>query len=299
MSVARVRDVLERHGLALSRDRGQNFLVDESLAARLARLSGASAGDAVIEVGTGLGILTRALAQTGARVVTIEIDAGVVRALRAEALLPGSVRLVHADALDLDWDALVDEASASATAPASTPGRGAVRVVANLPYSAATPLLRRWLDLRHRLADWSVMVQREMAARLTAATGEPDYGSLAVLHHLCVRMRRETDVHPRAFYPAPRVHSTFLRVTPMGDDGLRPGELARVERVVRAGFGTRRKTLANALRTAGLGQGAAEALSRAGLDPRARAETVPPEGWLALARAGFDAGGWTLERGGP
>jgi 16S rRNA (adenine1518-N6/adenine1519-N6)-dimethyltransferase len=282
VSVARVRDLLARHGLALSRDRGQNFLVDDSLADRLARLAGVEAGDAVIEVGTGLGILTRALAATGAQVFTVEIDAGVVRALRAESLLPESVRLLHADALAIDWDVLVDEAKAASRASPS--GSGRVRVVANLPYSVATPLLRRWLDLRHRLADWSVMVQREMAARLTAPTGHSDYGSLAVLHHLCVRARRETDVNPRAFFPAPRVHSTFLRFTPRTDDGLAPGELEQVERLARAGFGTRRKTLANALRTAGMGEGAAEALSAVGIDPRARAESVSPERWLALAR---------------
>ncbi|MGH0038019.1 MAG: 16S rRNA (adenine(1518)-N(6)/adenine(1519)-N(6))-dimethyltransferase RsmA [Myxococcota bacterium] len=278
MSVARVREVLERHGLALSRDRGQNFLVDDSLAERLARLSGAGPGDSVIEVGTGLGILTRALAARGARVVTLEIDAGVVRALRAESLLPGSVRLMHEDALAVDWDVLVDEAAAAADA-------GRVRVVANLPYSVATPLLRRWLDLRERLVDWSVMVQREMAARLTAPVGTRDYGSLAVLHHLCVRARRETDVNPRAFFPPPRVASSFVRITPRSDDPLGEGELRQVERLARAGFGTRRKTLANALRTAGLCEATLEALSTAGIDPRARAESVAPERWLALARA--------------
>jgi 16S rRNA (adenine1518-N6/adenine1519-N6)-dimethyltransferase len=277
VSVARVRAVLERHCLALSRERGQNFLVDASLADRLARLAGVEPGDGVIEVGTGLGILTRALAARGARVTTVEIDAGVVRALRAEALLPESVRLVHADALALDWAAEVDRAR-----DGSETGR--VRIVANLPYNAATPLLRRWLDLRHQLADWSVMVQREMALRLTAPTGSPDYGSLAVLHHLCVNASRETDVNPRAFYPAPRVWSTFVRLAPRAEDDLEPGELLRVERVVRAGFGARRKTLPNALRLAGLGEGAAAALDAVGIDARARAETVPPEAWRALAR---------------
>jgi len=277
MSVARVRELLERHGLALQRERGQNFLVDDSLAERLARLSGAEAGDAVIEVGTGLGILTRALASRAAHVVTVEIDAGVVRALRAESLLPPNTRLIHADATALDWPTLVAEAREGA-------GSGHVRVVANLPYSVATPLLRIWLGLRSQLADWSVMVQREMAARIAAAPGSRDYGSLAVLHHLCVRVRRETDVNPRAFFPAPRVTSSFLRITPREDCPLAAGELEAVERVVRAGFGTRRKTLRNALRAGGIGDRAEPALVAVGIDPGARAETVPPERWLALAR---------------
>ncbi len=277
MSVAAVRAVLERHGLALSRERGQNYLVDDSLAEKLARLAGVEPGDAVIEVGTGLGILTRALAARGAHVTTVEIDAGVVRALEAERLLPDEVELIHADALALDWPARIEQAAR----------RGPVRVVANLPYSVATPLLRLWLDFRESLTDWSVMVQREMAARLAALPGERDYGSLAVLHHLCVEVQRVTDVHPRAFFPAPSVGSTFVRMTPHADPAQRlgQGDLARVERLARAGFGARRKTLANALRAGGLAPIVVEALERVGIDRRARAETVAPETWWALARA--------------
>jgi 16S rRNA (adenine1518-N6/adenine1519-N6)-dimethyltransferase len=272
VSVAEIRALLERHELRLHRDRGQNFLVDPALADRLARSAGVGPGDTVIEIGTGLGILTRALAARALRVVTVEVDAGLVRALRAEGALPANAELVHADALRLDLGALASAAP------------GPVRVVANLPYSSATPILRRLLDLRGRLEDWSVTLQREVARRLLAPVGSRDYGSLSVLHQLCARARRELDLHPRCFFPAPRVTSSFLRIVPLRPDPLAAGELEAVERVARAAFQQRRKTASNALRAAGLGEEVEEALAEAGADPRARPAEIPPERYLALAR---------------
>jgi len=134
---AATRALLERRGLRLRRELGQNFLVDDGRADRLAELAGVDADDTVLEIGTGLGTLTRALAVRAARVVTIEIDAGVVAALHEESLLPSGVELVHADALSVDLASLLGAAP-----------REHAKVVANLPYSAATPLLRRLLDLR-------------------------------------------------------------------------------------------------------------------------------------------------------
>lgn len=275
MTPGEVERVLSRHGLALRSDLGQNFLVDARLAERIVQEAGVQPGDRVLEIGTGLGALTRALAARGARVTTLEIDAGLVRALRAESLLPEGVELHHVDALRADLGSLL---------PA---GPGPARLVANLPYSVSAPLLRRLLDLRGRLADWSVMLQREVAARVRAQPGTGDYGSLAVLHHLCVRVVRRLDLSPGCFHPRPKVRSTLLSMEPL--DGEAPGadELSRVERVVRAAFGTRRKTIANALAaSAGWGpETLARALSQAGVDPGERAEQVSPERFLRLARA--------------
>jgi 16S rRNA (adenine1518-N6/adenine1519-N6)-dimethyltransferase len=274
VSGASLRELLARHGLHLSRELGQNFLVDEGIAARLAQLAGVAEQDTVVEVGTGLGVLTRALAARARRVVSVEIDAGLVRALEVEKLLPQNVELIHADALGLDLAELLGRCGPQ------------VRLVANLPYSAASPLLRRLLDLRDLLLDWSVMVQREVGARLDGACGSKDYGSLTVLHRLTVSVSRLMDLAPGAFFPAPKVHSSFLRIQPLAEPLLAPGELMPIERVVRAVFNQRRKTIANALRGGGFERGAIEtALSAAGIDPRARGETVPPEQLLALGRA--------------
>jgi 16S rRNA (adenine1518-N6/adenine1519-N6)-dimethyltransferase len=276
-----IKSLLARHGLHLSRDLGQNFLVDERIAERLARLAGIGEGDLVIEVGTGLGVLTRALAARAERVVSVEIDSGLVRALTEDALLPENVELIHADALKLDLVALLAEHS------------GPVRLVANLPYSAATPMLRRLLDLRDRLADWSVMVQRELAVRIGAEPGTRDYGSFAVLHALTVDVQSQLELAPGSFFPAPKVQSSFVRVWPRARTPLRTegeDELLEVERVVRAAFAQRRKTILNCLRGSGFApRGEREpllaALAEAGIDPGARAETVPPERFLALTRA--------------
>jgi 16S rRNA (adenine1518-N6/adenine1519-N6)-dimethyltransferase len=274
---APLRELLQRHGLALSRERGQNFLLGAKRSDELAELAGVGASDFVLEIGTGLGALTRALAARARRVLSIEIDSGLVRALRAEQLLPANVELLHADALSLDFAALLGAEPAPR------------RLVANLPYSASAPLLRAILDVAPALADWSVMVQREVAQRLLASPGERDYGSLSVLFSLVARAERSRDLAPHCFYPAPEVHSSFLRCTPRGDSPLAPGELPAVERVVRAAFGTRRKTLANAL-AIGLApkisaERIAAAAARVGVDPRARAETLAPELLLDLSRA--------------
>jgi len=274
VGAAEVRALLARHGLRAHRARGQNFLVDEALAARLVELAGVAPGDLVIEIGTGLGVLTRALAARAARVVTLEVDAGIVRALRAEGALPAHVELLHADALRADLGAL----AASAAGPA--------RLVANLPYSISGPVLRTLLDLRDRLADWSVMLQREVARRLVAEPGSREWGSLGVLHRLCVRVEPRLELPPGCFHPVPRVRSSFLRILPRAEPPLAPGELEEVEAVVRRAFGKRRKTLANALRDGALPPGAVErALERVGIPPRARAEELPAETFARLARA--------------
>ena len=278
------RALLRRRGLHLSRELGQNFLTEHQTADRLAAAAGVRAGDSVIEVGVGLGALTRALAARGASVVGIEIDSGLVRALQEEeGLLPSGAELIHGDALDLDWHALMDRLPAP------------VRVVANLPYSAATPLLRHLLDFRDRLADWSVMLQQELAARIVARAGGADYGSLAALHALTVDVDRVLDLGPGQFFPEPRVRSSFVRVWPRTTPLLESDELLWVERVLRTAFSHRRKTLLNALRSGGLGDGyprarIESALVRCGVDSRVRAEGLSPETLLHLARALRDDG---------
>lgn len=284
MNATRLRELLATHGLHLSRDLGQNFLVDEEFAGELARRAGASPDDLVIEVGTGLGVLTRALAARVARVRTVEIDSGLVRVLESEQLLPANVELVHGDARRIDWAAWVAEA-----------GRP-VRVIANLPYSVATPLLRVFLEHRARLADWSVMIQSEVAARMMAATGERDYGSLAVLHRLAADVETIASLGPERFFPRPKVESSFVRVWPRASGPLAEGDLGRVEQLARAAFGQRRKVVTNGLarlaerRFASLSKDAQRdalesVLRTAGIDPRLRPERIEPEAWLALARA--------------
>jgi len=282
-STAPLREMLARHGLHLSRDLGQNFLTDPAMAEELVRLAGARPGDFVIEVGTGLGVLTRALAERGARVRTVEVDSGLVRVLQEEALLPPGVELVHADAREIDWRAWIEAEE------------GPVRVIANLPYSVATPLMRRLLDLRDALEDWSVMLQSEVAERLVARCGERAYGSLSVLHRLATDVDVLTTLPPSRFFPRPRVESSFVRVWPRRKSPLRPGDLERVERVARAAFSQRRKRVSNGLRriaerlwpeaaASEVRESLEALLVEVGIDPGLRPERIEPEAWLSLAR---------------
>jgi len=191
VSLKAIRGFLDKHTLSPSRDLGQNFLVDPREAARLVQLAGVEPADAVIEIGTGLGILTHALAGKARSVITIEVDSGLVRAHTEEGGLGEKVELRHADARKLDLAGIVAELGAP------------VKVVANLPYSVSTPLLRRLLDLRGSLESWSVMLQKELGDRLLAEPSTRDYGSMGVLHQLLVRVEHLTDVAPQGFYPAP------------------------------------------------------------------------------------------------
>ena len=272
MSASRARAFLEQHGLAAHRDRGQNFLHDERVAERLVEVAGVRADEAVIEIGTGLGMLTRVLATRARHVETIEIDAGLVRALRASGL-PANVRLQHADALHVDLSGLLREVGAPA------------RIVANLPYSVATPLLRRFLDLGTGLRGVAVMIQRELAARIRARPGSADYGSLAVLHAWAVSQGEAIDLPASCFHPAPKVTSTFLCMSPR-EAAPAPAELRSLEVFVRAGFAHRRKTLINSLaRAADIDASRTTvALREIGLDTRVRAEQLDPGQWLVLAR---------------
>lgn len=280
MSGSQQRSLLQKHKLHLRRELGQNFIVEEQVADRVVALAGIEATDCVIEVGTGLGMLTRAIARRAKFVVTVEIDSGLVRALRDEDLLGDRVELVHADVGKLDLAEMIGVLE--------TEHGGGVRFVANLPFSSATPLLRRLLDLRDSLIDWSVILQAEVAERLFAPVDTREYGSLSVLHHLCAEPGQRLVLGPRSFFPPPRIDSTLVTMRAREAAGLLPGELERVERVVRAAFGKRRKTLHNALKGGGLGfepEALSAALKSASIDPRARAETVAPEAFLDLARA--------------
>lgn len=297
MNLAELRATLARHGLRLSRDLGQNFLIDADHAAELARLAGADRAGFVIEVGTGLGVLTRALADRCPRVRTVEIDSGLVRVLTEEALLPPHVELIHADARDIDFAAWLDEVE------------GPRRIIANLPYSVATPLLRTFIDLRERLEDWSLMVQKEVADRMVAGCGERAYGSLSVLHRLTTDVDVVAKLSPGRFFPRPKVDSSFVRVWPNARLAMAPGELERVEHLARAAFSQRRKRVSNGLRriaerrfaggTAREARAEFEHLLRdVGIDPGLRPERIEPEAWLALARR-LDAGSEAKGGGAP
>lgn len=223
--------LLESHGLSPRRAFGQNFVVDPNTVRRIARLAGVGAGDRVIEIGAGLGSLTLALAETGARVTAIEIDHGIVPVLRDVVAGRPNVEVVEGDALTLDWSNL---------APA-----GSI-VVANLPYNVATPLVAELLDRVPNIARLVVMVQKEVAQRLAAAPGSPDYGAISVKVAYWATARLLGDVPPNVFVPRPKVTSAIVEITRRATPAVDVDPRALFA-VVRTAFGQRRKMLRRSL----------------------------------------------------
>lgn len=268
-----VRRLLSTHGLAPRHADGQHFVVDPNTVAKVVRDARVTPDDEVLEIGAGLGSLTLALAQVARRVVAVEVDAGLAAALREVVADRPHVDVVHADALQLDVDALVDG--------------GPARMIANLPYNIATPLVLRTLA-GTGVTDLFVMVQRELARRWAARPGDDSYGAVSVKIALAADVEIVARVPPTVFHPTPRVESVTARLTRRAD-APPAGRRAEVARVVDTAFAHRRKTLRNTLR--GLADRAAvtHACHRAGIDPGARAEELPPAAFVRLTDALPDA----------
>jgi 16S rRNA (adenine1518-N6/adenine1519-N6)-dimethyltransferase len=268
-SLPPLREVIARHGIAAQRRLGQNFLFDLNLTRRIARAGGPLAGIDIIEVGAGPGGLTRALLAEGAgRVFAIERDPHCLAALGELAeVYPGRVEIVAGDALALDLVALT-------TAPR--------KIVANLPYNIATALLLGWLDQIAAFESLTLMFQREVALRLTAAPRSKSYGRLSVITQWLAEPRILFDVPARAFVPPPKVTSTMVSIVPRAAP-LVPAVKPALERVTAAAFGQRRKMLRSSL--AVLGIPPEDLLTRAGIPPTARAEELTVAEFCALARA--------------
>jgi 16S rRNA (adenine1518-N6/adenine1519-N6)-dimethyltransferase len=266
-----LREVIRRHGLSARKSLGQNFLLDLNLTARIARAAGPLDGVDVIEIGPGPGGLTRALLSQGARrVIAIERDERALAALHEIGLrYPHRLEIVAGDALAYD--------------PRPHLGAAPARVVGNLPYNIATALLVSWLSIEpwppwyDRLV---LMFQREVAERIVAIPGSKSYGRLSVLTGWRAHARIAFDIAGTAFVPPAKVTSSLVSLTPRQAPLV--VDRSALERVTEAAFAQRRKMLRQALRS--LGGNTLALLARANIEPTARAEQVPVEGFVALAR---------------
>jgi 16S rRNA (adenine1518-N6/adenine1519-N6)-dimethyltransferase len=262
-----LRDALAAHGLLAKKSFGQHFLLDLNVTRKIARLAGPFDGGVVIEVGPGPGGLTRALVESDAgRVIAIEKDARFIPLLQDLAdAAPGRLEIVEADALEADEAAL---------------SGGKAHIVSNLPYNVGTPLLVKWLTESWRPTSLTLMFQKEVADRIAAKPGEDAYGRLSVLSQAICRARVVMDLPARAFTPPPKVASAVVRLDPLPEPPS-AGDVRALERVTAAAFGQRRKMLRSSLKPLG-GEALCDA---AGIDANARAETIPVEGFLRMARA--------------
>ena len=277
------RNAWRELGFAPCKARGQNFLVHRRVIETILQLLDLGEDDRILEVGPGLGFVTRCLVGRRRSVWAIEVDPLLVQWLRDGPL--GSCpdfHLVHEDVLVTDFDRLLPNAE--------------VKVVANLPYSVATPVLLRLFEAGRHFSHLVVMLQKEVARRLMAEPGAGAYGVLSVWCRLYGRVTRKVAVSPEAFTPRPKVDSTLLRIELHREPLVPAEERPLLRAVVRAGFGRRRKMLGNAL--AGLlGARAGTIFDRAGIDPRRRAETLDLQEFGRLARAYKEAGGAKGHRG--
>ncbi len=265
-----IRELLDSRSLAPRRDLGQNFVADPNTVRRIADLARVGPESRVAEIGAGLGSLTLALADTGAHVVAIEVDPDVVQLLREVVADRSNVHVVHADAMRLDWHELLA-------------GSDDWRLVANLPYNVATPLICDLLDDVAAITTMLVMVQREAAERFAAAPRTSAYGAVSVKTAYWATAKVVGHVPASVFVPRPNVESALVEITRRTPPATDPHALFAL---VRAGFGQRRKMLRKSL----AGIVAPATYDIAGVSPTARPEELDVVAWCRLTDAHLEAG---------
>ncbi|MHB9036287.1 MAG: 16S rRNA (adenine(1518)-N(6)/adenine(1519)-N(6))-dimethyltransferase RsmA [Armatimonadota bacterium] len=279
-SAPQVRKLLADHGLRPKKRLGQNFLIDQNVLDRIVAASGASAGVNVLEIGPGLGVVTRELADTGARVVCVEADQALIPVLE-EVLEGRRVEIVAGDFLRI-------------VLPEFLESRGARDwvVVGNLPYYITSPIITTLIESKRLISSIVLMVQREVARRLAAAPGTDDYGSLSVFVQYHCEIESVMKVSRNVFYPVPDVDSEIVKLTVRDTPAVIVQDEVLFFKIVRAAFGKRRKTLFNALGSSDeLGwdkEFARVVLDSAGIDGGRRGETLSLDEFAALAQRGAD-----------
>jgi len=263
---AELRRLLDEHGISPSRALGQNFVADPNTVERIARLARVGVGDHVVEIGAGLGSLTLALAATRADIIAVEVDRYLIPVL--ESLAPANVRVVHADALLLDFAELLDPDTQ-------------YTLVANLPYNVATPLVMTLLEHVPTITRMIVMVQREVAERLAAVPGSRAFAGVTARRSYFAEARIVGQVSAEVFIPKPRVASSLIEIVRLKEPAVDPeiAPYSDIAALIRAGFSSRRKMLRTALRAL-VGE---EDFAAAGIAPTARAETIDIASWGKLA----------------
>jgi 16S rRNA (adenine1518-N6/adenine1519-N6)-dimethyltransferase len=270
------RHVLKARGLAPKKSLGQNFLNEPATAERIARHTGAGKDDVVLEIGAGMGALTTKLGHLAGQVIAVETDRRITPILRSELLANGrtNVEVVEADILRVRIPDLV---------PADS---GKIVVAGNLPYHISSQIIVALIDNRQIIDRAVIMIQKELAERLTATPGGKPYGRLTAMLDYCAETRPLMDVGAKQFHPKPKVDSTVIGIQFIDPVPFPATDEKFLFSVIKAAFGKRRKTLKNAIAGGGLGISPViigEALEAADIDPTRRAETVNAEEFVSLS----------------
>lgn len=269
-----IKNVLSRHGFTFSKSLGQNFLVNPSVCPRMAEEGGADEKTGVIEIGAGIGVLTKELSKRAAKVVSIELDPRLIPVL--SETLDGclNTEVINADVLKVDLQKLIEEKFQGLD----------VVVCANLPYYITTPIITHLLESRLPLRSITVMVQKEVAERLCSGCGSRSAGAVTVCVDYYAKAKKLFDVSKGSFLPAPKVDSSVIRLDKRKDPPVQVSDEKAFFRLVRAAFAQRRKTLLNSVSSAaGISKAQLlEALEKAGLDHNVRAEQLSLEQFALL-----------------
>jgi 16S rRNA (adenine1518-N6/adenine1519-N6)-dimethyltransferase len=268
------RTALRELALKPRKKLGQHFLIQEGIIEAILRLVDLSQEDEILEIGQGLGFLTRRLVEVARKVWAVEVDPSLVGWLQRSPLgCHPSFELVRGDVLKIPLSSVLPDHK--------------VKLVANLPYSISTPVLFRLFDLRDHFSLLVLMVQREVAERMAASAGTKAYGTLSIWCQIQGQILEKVSVSPEAFFPRPKVRSTLLKMCPYPKPLVPVEDTSLLRALVRAAFGQRRKTLTNALGGwLKKARGEIEALLRhGGIDPRRRGETLTVDEFIRLARA--------------
>ena len=281
-----VGELLTRHGFRFSKALGQNFLINPSVCPKMAALCGADRHTGVLEIGPGVGVLTEQLSAVAAKVVAVELDARLIPVLQETLAACPNVEVVPGDILKLDVARLIEE-KFTVTDPSGATRRLPVVVCANLPYYITSPILMALLEQDLPIDAITVLVQKEAARRICAAPGTRACGAITLAVHYYAEPEILFEVSRGSFMPAPQVDSAVIRLTlRRGERRLPRDAEQRLFRTVRAAFGQRRKTLANALCTGGFAKPAVQAaLAATGLPAAARAEQLTLAQFVALSEA--------------
>lgn len=268
-------DLVKKHGFKFTKSLGQNFLIDDNIVDKIVAGAGIGPGDKIIEVGPGIGTLTREMASRAQNLMAVEIDKNLIPILEDTLGDYDNVKVVNEDIIKADIRGLIDE----------NLGGGPVKLVANLPYYITTPIIMRFLEENINVTDIVVMVQKEVAERMNAQPGGKDFGALSVAVQYYCDTEIVAKVPRHLFVPQPNVDSIVIALR------VRPERKYKVDdedlyfKVVKAAFGQRRKTLLNSISSMGnlAKDQVKEALEEAGIDPKRRGETLSLDEFAILS----------------
>lgn len=283
-SPATIKDIRERYGFRLTKSLGQNFLTDKNIIDNIIEASNIGENDLVIEIGPGIGVITKEAAAKAGSVIAVEIDKNLIPILQETLAYETNVKIINRDILKTDLTTVIEEEKKN------FPQMESVRIIGNLPYYITTPIIMKLLEDGVPADSITVMMQKEVADRIKAAPGNKERGALSVAVQYYCQVVKVTDVPKEVFVPAPKVDSTVLRLDIRKEKPVELKDDKLFFKAVKSGFAQRRKTLLNSLASGtGLGKDKiGQILEEAGIDPGRRAETLDIDEFAKIANGMFE-----------